>query len=93
MAARRSRSTERGISNYEELLDAIKEIKVKKKSVQSTAKFYNIDRKSLGRYVKKFDLEVPDITQVDDEALLKILRRIASYQKHKMVRRLCLYFD
>lgn len=71
MATRRKRKTSRGVSDYDELLDAIKDIKLYKKSVKSTATAHNIKRTSLLRYIAKFDAEVPEIENVDDAGLLK----------------------
>ena len=85
MASRRKRKTSYGISDYEGLLNAIKEIKTEKKSIRSVADAYKIDRKSLGRYVMKFDAKVPDITTVPDVDLMIVVRRIASYAAPKLV--------
>ena len=85
MANRRQRKTEHGISDFDTFLNAIKAIKVEKKSIRSTAHDYSIDKSSLSRYVKKLDKEVPDITKVSDADLLVIVRRIGSYATTKMV--------
>ena len=84
MANRRQRKTEHGISDFDTFLNAIKAIKVEKKSIRSTAHDYSIDKSSLSRYVKKLDKEVPDITKVSDANLLVIVRRIGSYATTKM---------
>ena len=85
MAARRSRKSEHGIKDFEALLDAIKAIKISNKSRKSTAKAYNIDMRSLGRYVRKFDAAVPDITAVTDDELLEVVHQIASYATPSLV--------
>jgi len=55
MAARRPRKTDRSIKDFQALLNAMKAIKIDKKSRKSTAQAYNINMRSLGRYVQKFD--------------------------------------
>jgi len=77
--SRRERKTDHGITDHGILLEAIKAVKVEKRSVKSTASEYNINRTSLGRYITKFDAEVKDITAVDDSNLLKIVKRISSF--------------
>lgn len=72
-------------SDYEQLLAAIKAIKVDKKRVNSSAKAHGIDRKTLDRYVAKFNAEVPDISAVSDAKLLKIVQRIRSHAETALV--------
>ena len=71
MANRRKRSTEHDITDYDALLNAIKDIIINKRSKKSTAAEYKISRISLLRYVAKFIAEVSDILAVSDE--LKIV--------------------
>lgn len=85
MAARRPRTTDRGVKDFNALLDAIKAIKVENTSKTSTAKAHNIDMRSLSRYIKKFDAVVPDINAVTDDELLKVVREIASYSTPSLV--------
>lgn len=85
MTSNYNRKTTRGISDYDALLNAIKAIIVDKRSIQSTAKTYDIKRQSLSRYVKKFNAAVPDIAGVPDDDLMIVVRRIASYATNKMV--------
>lgn len=77
--SRRPRKTEHGISDFEALMKAIKQVKVDKKSKQSTAREYNIPRSSLVRYIAKLDATIPDITQVSDVELMKAIKAVASY--------------
>lgn len=85
MASRRPRKTDRGIMDYDALLNAIKAHIIEKKSKKSTANQFNISMRSFGRYLDKFKAEVPDITLVSDDDLLKVVRRIASYTTPKLV--------
>jgi len=73
MASRRKRSTEHGITDYDVLLNAIKDFIINKRSKKSTAAVYKISRTSLFRYVAKFTAEVPDILAVSDDELLKVV--------------------
>ena len=73
MANRRKRSTEHGITDYDALFNAIKDIIINKRSKKSTAAAYKINRTSLLRYVAKFTAEVPDILAVSDDELLKVV--------------------
>ena len=90
MACRRDRSTERGISDNMMLLSAIKAIKIDKKSVRAVAEAYNIDRKTLGRHLVKFDSEVPDVSALSDEELLYVIKRIVSYASTALTQMVCL---
>lgn len=83
--SRRSRKTDHGITDYNGLLSAIKQVKINKKSIKATARDYNIPGTSFLRYIKKIDDEFPDITKVSDDELLKNIKRIASYSKLSMV--------
>jgi len=67
----RKRSTEHGITDYDALLNAIKDIN--KRSKKSTAAAYKISRTSLLRYVAKFTAEVPDILAAFDDKLSKVV--------------------
>lgn len=79
MASRRARKTDRGIKDFENLLNAVKEVKIEKKKILRVAKAYGIPDNSLGRYIKKLDDIVPDISAVPDDQLLKILKESTSY--------------
>lgn len=85
MSSKYNRKTTHGISDFDALQNAIKAIVIDKKSIQSTAKAYNISRRSLGRYIKKFKAAVPDIAGVPDDDLMIVVRRIASYATNKLV--------
>jgi len=67
MASRRKRPTEHDITEYDVLLNAIKNIIINKRSKKSTAAEYKISRISLLRYVAKFIAEVSDILTVSDD--------------------------
>ena len=78
MASRRPRKTDRGVKDFEAVLDAIVSVKIKKKSLRSVANAFNLPRTTLLRHLNAFDAEIPDITKVSSEQLLEIVRRIAS---------------
>lgn len=79
MAARRPRKSDRGVKDFVSLLNAIKSIKIEKKSIRKASVAYELPLKSLARYIQKFDAEVPDISKESDQKLLEIVQRIASY--------------
>lgn len=85
MASRRPRKSDRGVTDYNALLSAIKDIKVEKKSIRSTASAFKIDKSSLSRYVTKFDKIVSNIEDVSDADLLEIVHSIAFYSAPKQV--------
>jgi len=58
IVSRRKRSTEHGITDYDALLNAIKDIIINKRSKKSTAAAYKISRINLLRYVAKFTTEI-----------------------------------
>lgn len=76
---RYKRKTDRGVSDFDALLIAIKEIKLNKKSIRSTAMKYNIPKSSLARYIRKINAEIHDISLFDDDELMKVVRRAAAY--------------
>lgn len=88
MASRKKRKTEHGVSDHDALLAALKDIRINNTSVKKSAATFNINRISLGRYLKKFNDQVPDLEKLNDEQLLKIVRKIASYTTPKLVRQL-----
>lgn len=61
--------------DFDELLNAIKDVKIHGKSQNATAKAYNFKRPSLIRYLKRLDEEVPDITAISDADLIGMLQR------------------
>lgn len=81
----RKRITERGCTDFDALLKAIRAVKIDKKSKKSVSKEYNIPKTSMLRYQIKLDAKFPDISTVDDAELLKVLRGIAGYSSHKQV--------
>lgn len=83
--SRRPRKTNHGITDFEVLLKAIKEVKVDKKPIKTTARLYDIPHSSFARYVQKFDVRIPDITQLNDTELAKVVKEIASYAAPSLV--------
>ncbi|KAL1516835.1 hypothetical protein ABEB36_000682 [Hypothenemus hampei] len=79
------RKTDHGITNFNALVAAIKDVKLANKSIRSTAKSYNIPKSSLARYIQKASVEIEDISAVDDDELLKLVKRVASYATPFMV--------
>ena len=67
------RKTEHDISDFDALLNAIKAIKIGKKSIRSTTRDYSIDKSNFLLYVKKLDKELPDITKVSDVELMAVV--------------------
>ena len=86
MAARRMRKTERGITDHDALLAAIRSIIINNVSASRAEKALNINVKSFNRYVSAFRAEVPDITALSDDELLNVVRRIATYETPSLVR-------
>lgn len=74
-----------GVTDFDALLKAVKDIKNEKMSLRAAAKAYNIPRTSLGRYMTKINTKIPDISVVDETKLLKELRSITSYTKEHQV--------
>lgn len=79
MVYNRKRKTDRGVTDYEALLNAIKAIKINKDSVTRAGEANYIPGRSMRRYSTKFDEKVANIADHSDEELLQILRGIASY--------------
>lgn len=73
------RKTDQGVSDFDALMRAIKEIKVNKKPITTVARAYNVPKSSMFRYIKKLDAIVPDIAELDDDELTSKIREIASY--------------
>lgn len=73
------RKTDHGVSDFDALMRAIKEIKVNNKPITTVARAYNIPKSSMFRYIQKLDAIVPDITELDDEELRSKIHEIASY--------------
>lgn len=74
-----------GVTDFDALLKAIKEIKIDNKSLRATCKAYNIPRTSMSRYVGKLDAKFPDISAVNDAALIKELRSMTSLSERTQV--------
>jgi len=83
--SRRVRKTNHGITDWNNLVAAIKEIKVDHKRLRSTARAYNISKSSLGRYVNKLNDANEDISTLDDDALLKLVKSVSSYATPSLV--------
>ena len=72
-------TTERGITDYDALLDAIIEVVVNKKKIKTAARLYNIPHTSFDRYIKKFEQKFPDISEMIHDELLKNVKK--TYQQ------------
>jgi len=83
--SRRVRKTNHGITDWNNLVATIKEIKVDHKSLRFTARAYNIPKSSLGRYVNKLNDANEDISTLDDDALLKLVKSVSSYATPSLV--------
>lgn len=79
MASRRQRTTMRGVTDYPKLLCAIKDAKANNKSSRKVAEKYGFPRSSMQAYINKFYEQVADYTVFDDEYLLDVVTKIASY--------------
>lgn len=80
MSNHRKRKTERGVNDFDALLSAMKSIKLNNVSIRKAAAANDIPERSLNRYKMKFDEQVENIKDHNDEELLQILRGIASYK-------------
>lgn len=61
MTNRKARKTDHGVKDFDELLEAIKSIKIEPKvSIRKAAASIGIPYQNLSRYVKKFENEVSD---------------------------------
>lgn len=85
MAARRQRTSDRGVKDFDALVTAVKAIKIAKQHLRPVATRYGIPKSSLGRYISKFDEQVEDITVLDDDQIKNVLRKIAAFQTHQQV--------
>lgn len=74
----RPKKTRQEEKNIFALINAVKEVEVKKKSIRSTSKSYGIPFKSLSRYIKKINERIPDLSTADDATLEKNLNAIIS---------------
>ena len=89
----RPRKSDRGVSDFDALLNAIKSIKISNVSIRQAAATNEIPYRSLARYKLKFDEVVEDIHDQSDEQLLNVLRDIASYKNVAKAQMVCdLYF-
>lgn len=79
------RKSDRGITDWNALVAAIKKVKLDNKSIRSTAKAHNIPKSSLARYIQKVNDTMEDISTIDGEALLKLVKSVASYATPLMV--------
>jgi len=70
MSAKKANTNETKVN---ELLSAIKAIKIGKQSINSVAESYKIPKTNLLRYIGRLDKEVADIAVVSDSSLLSIL--------------------
>lgn len=61
------------------LLNAIKEIRIEKNTVQSVSTARKIPKSSLFRYLKKIDKEFPDISKATDEEILQTICSITAH--------------
>lgn len=84
----RQRKTDRGVTDYVALIKAIKLVKCEGFSKIAAAEQHKIPKSSFYRYIDKLDEQIPDITKVDDNLLLKAVKKIASYSTPTKV---CIY--
>lgn len=70
--------------DYDNLVKAIKLVKIENKSGRSVASSYGISQTSLSRYVKKVSLQFPDFSTVTDDQLKNYLKEI-THQAGKTV--------
>lgn len=85
MSHTRPRKTDRGVSDYDALVRAIKDIFVEKKSIRATAVEYKIPRISLSRYLERLRKFDTDIATMSDDVLKSVLQKITGYAKSNQV--------
>lgn len=62
--------------DFGDLLKAVKKVRIEKKSIRSVANSFKISKSSLGRYVNKLDAVSNDISTLDDDTLLQVLKGV-----------------
>lgn len=70
------------VEDFDELLQAVKEVTVNKKILRATACAFNIPRSSLCRYISKLNM---DVANSSDDDLINRLKEIAAYKTSKLV--------
>jgi len=77
--SRYKRTSDRINFNLEDAVEAIKAVKLEKKSVRASAKQYNVPRSTLARYMDIVLSEYEDISTVPDDKLQETLQRVGTY--------------
>ena len=72
MAKRRARKTNYGIEDMNALMEAIKKVRIEKRSVKSVAAAHGFNRQTLTNIVVEFDAAVPDISKVPNDELFHV---------------------
>lgn len=85
MPRKYTRNSEKSDLDPVSLLEAIKEIKNKKKSITYASGLYNIPKSSLFRYLGKINQEFPEFSNVSDQRLLEFIRSITKLSGKKLV--------
>lgn len=69
----RERKTDQGITDFAVLVQAIKQVKIARRSERSVAMEFNISLTTLRRHMEKLCDEIPDLSAVSDEHLVDVL--------------------
>lgn len=71
--------------DYDAVIKALKAVKINKRSFRVASKSYELSTTSLNRYIKKFDEEEKDITQLTDDQINAFVRKNEPLGAHRMV--------
>lgn len=85
MTSRKPRTSDRGVKDFNVLIQAVKAVRIKNEKVKSVARAFEISHGSLFRYLKKFDEVVPNASEINDRQFERVLRSITGYATLKMV--------
>lgn len=91
MSGKRAKSApdqneEEQINTEGKLIDALKAVKIGRKSVRATAVACGIPRTNLQRCITQFDATGKDITKMTDAELLTFVENKPRYGSHRMVK-------
>lgn len=85
MSSRKSKTTETKTIDYDAIVNALKAVKISKRSIRDAAAAYGLSKSTLGRYVKNFDEEGQDIANLTDAQLDDLVRKNEPCGSHRMV--------
>lgn len=71
--------------DYKAVVDALKAVKISKRSLRAVSAEFGFSKTTLIRYVKKFDEENKDITKLTEAELTELVRKNEPAGAHRMV--------